>query len=277
MSKRIILISAIVLVIAAVVCVGINHLNFTEKLSFSDKSDDIDRDRDSKDESNDVDKDHASEDKSDHIEKRRALEDGYVIIYEAAIDNPTDEQMDTALSLMRTRLDGLGYHEATVKKQGKKRIKVEIPSVSDPEETAKILGATARLQFVDYEGNVVLTDSDIKDAIAEYDSINEMGSNEHYILLKLKPEGVQKFADATERVSALPYGQNYIAIMMDEIPISIPSVNERIESKECIISSTDFTAESAKNLAAQIRSGQLPFTLNPIEIKAKTKTQKNQK
>ncbi len=248
MSRSIIKLTAIVLVIAAVVFVGIYGLDFTDEIRFPGVLD------------------------SDGIVQGLDLKGGSVIVYEAAIDNPTDEQMDTVTSMMRTRLDGLGYQEATVTRQGTKKVRIEIPSVSNPDEAAKILGATAQLQFVDYEGNVVLTGSDIKDAKAEYGQTNEMGSNEHYVSLKLNPEGVQKFADATERVSLLPQGQNYIAIMMDETPVSVPTVGERIDSEDCIISGADFTAESAKNLAAQIRSGQLPFTLNQVELRAVSAT-----
>ncbi len=69
---------------------------------------------------------------------------------------PSSDEMTTAISMLKARLDALNYTEATVAKQGDNRIEVEIPSVSDPEEAVQKLGATAVLTFADADGNVVM-------------------------------------------------------------------------------------------------------------------------
>ena len=51
--------------------------------------------------------------------------------------------------------------------------------------------------------------------------------------------------------------------MMDDTVVSSPRVSEEINSDSCVITG-DFTAETAQNLANQIKSGQLPFNLNTI-------------
>ena len=187
--------------------------------------------------------------------------------YEAQVDNPTDDQMDTVASMLRTRLDGLDYTEATVTRQGTKKVRIEIPSVSDPSEAAETLGSVAELKFVDYQGNEVLKGSDVKTASAEFGQLSEMGASEHYVSLELTDEGAKKFSEATATAAALPEGQNVIGILMDETIISMPRVQQQITDTHCVISG-DFTAETAKALASNIKSGQLPFSLAQTELRS---------
>ena len=244
MSRSIIKLVAIVAIIAGLLFVALYGLDFTEDVRFPGVLD------------------------PDGVVQGLDLKGGSVIVFEAQEENPSDEQMDTVANMMRTRLDGLGYSEAVVTRQGEKKVRIEIPSISDPEEAAATLGATAQLKFVDYEGTEVLTGGDVKTASAEYGQVSEMGNAEHYVSLTLTPEGSKKFAEATGRVAALSAsGQNYIAIMMDELVISAPSVSQRIDSEDCIISGS-FDAETARALAANIKSGQLPFSLSQVELRA---------
>ena len=195
------------------------------------------------------------------------LKGGSVIVYEAQVDNPTEDQMDTVASMLRTRLDGLGYSEATVTRQGAKKVRIEIPSVSDPTKAAETLGSVAELKFVDYQGNEILKGSDVKNAAAEYGATSEMGASGHYVSLEFTDEGAKKFSEATGTAAALPEGQNVIGIMMDEVVISMPRVQQKITDTTCVITG-DFTAEEAKALASNIKSGQLPFSLAQAELRS---------
>lgn len=195
------------------------------------------------------------------------LKGGSVIVYEAQIDNPTDDQMDTVASMLRTRLDGIGYSEATVTRQGAKKVRIEIPSVSDPSKAAETLGSVAELKFVDYQGNEILKGSDVKNAAAEYGATTEMGTSGHYVSLEFTDEGAKKFAEATGVAASLPEGQNVIGIMMDDVVISMPRVQQKITDTTCVITG-DFTAEEAKSLASNIKSGQLPFSLTQSELRS---------
>ena len=243
MSRSIIKFTAIIAVIAALLFVALYGLDFTETARFPGILD------------------------PDGVVQGLDLKGGSVIVFEAQEENPSDEQMNTVANMMRTRLDGLGYSEATVTRQGLKKVRIEIPSVSDPEKAAETLGATAQLRFVDYQGTEVINGSDVKTAAAEYGPIDQMGRSQHYVSLTLTSEGAKKFAEATGRVAGLSDGNNYIAIMMDELIVSAPRVSERIDSEECIISG-EFDAETAKALAGNIRSGQLPFSLSQVELRA---------
>ena len=199
------------------------------------------------------------------------LKGGSVIVYEAQVENPTEEQMNTVSSMLRTRLDSMGYPEATITKQGEKKVRIEIPSMSNPEMAADSLGATAQLQFVDYESNVIITGNEVKTAAAEYGPTDSMGASSHYVSLEFTDEGAQKFSEATGRIAGLPQGQNFIAIVMDDTAISMPMVQTQINDTACIITG-DFTSEAATNLAANIKSGQLPFTLEQVELRSVSAT-----
>ncbi len=244
MSRSIIKFTAIIAVIAALLFIALYGLDFTDSVRFPGVLD------------------------PDGVVQGLDLKGGSVIVFEAQEANPSEEQMNTVANMMRTRLDGLGYSEATVTRQGTKKVRIEIPSISDPEQAAASLGATAQLKFVDYEGTEVLTGSDVKTASYEYGPTSEMGASEHYVSLTLTPEGAKKFSEATARVASLASsGSNYIAILMDDMIISAPMVSQQIDSEECIISGS-FEAESAKALASNIRSGQLPFSLAQVELRA---------
>ena len=244
MSRSIIKLTATIAVIAALLFVALYGLDFTDKVRFPGILD------------------------PDGVVQGLDLKGGSVIVFEAQEANPSDEQMDTVVNMMRIRLDGLGYTEATITRQGTNKVRIEIPSVSDPDDAASTLGATAQLQFMDAQGNVVLTGADIETATAQYGQITELGAAENYVELKLKPEGRDKFTTATANAAALKStGENFIAIVMDNNLLSMPYVEQTINSDTCTISGS-FDAKSAQSLAANIRSGQLPFTLSQVELRA---------
>lgn len=198
------------------------------------------------------------------IRKGIDLAGGSVITFEANVDNPTEAQMDIVESIFNTRLTNAGYTEARMSRNGG-QITVEIPSVTNTDEAASLLGSTAKLSFRDADGNVVLDGAtDIKDAKYQYGSMSEGGAAEAYVQLTLTQEAVTKFADATRAAAARQSdGTNYIAIFMDDQMISAPSVKEEINSETCVISGS-FTPATAQELANQIKSGQLPFDLSAI-------------
>lgn len=203
------------------------------------------------------------------IKRGLDLAGGSVIVFEAdTTESVSSENMEAVQQVLRNRLDTNGYFEATVSQQGDNRVRVEIPSVTDPEEAVEILGATAQLTFRDYEGNVVLTGGeDVIGAKAVYEQIDTNGTKGYLVQLKLSKNGQKKFAEATEKIAPLTDGNNFIAIYLDETQISSPSVSEKIDSETCVITG-DFTQEQAKQLAGQIQSGQLPFGLKDVELRS---------
>lgn len=214
-----------------------------------------------------------SEQAEEDIESESEKKDGasLVWIFEADKENPTKREMALAKSVFIARLNGAGYTEAEVSVD-KNWIIVEMPvtdSIKDQHEMSEevdgLLGKTARLTFKDADDNIVLDGAtDIKTAVYEYGSTSNMGTATHNVKLILKPEAVSKIAEATRKASMrADEGKNYISICIDENIISSPRVNEEINSDELVITG-NFTPETAKMLASQIKSGQLPFSLKLI-------------
>lgn len=249
MSRSIIKFAAIILVIAALFYVGLFGLDFTDDIRFPGIMDE------------------------DGITQGLDLKGGTVIVYKAQADEVTDDEMDTVVSMLRTRLDYQGYTEAAITRQGSDKVRVELPDVQDAQQAVETLGATAQLKFVDMEGNEIMTGADVKNASAEFGQTEEgVSKNSYYISLELTNEGRTKFAEGTGRVAGLAASnQNYIAIMMDEQPISTPRVAQKIDSDKCVITG-EFTAEEAKSLASNIKSGQLPFSLEQVEVRTVSAT-----
>ncbi|MCD8391082.1 MAG: protein translocase subunit SecD [Firmicutes bacterium] len=198
------------------------------------------------------------------IRKGIDLAGGSVLTFQAQAENPTEEEMDSVEAVFETRLNSAGYTEARISRGEDGKITVEIPEVTDTEEAKNLLGSTAKLTFVDADGNVVLEGSDVKTANYQYGQTSSTSAAESYVQLQLTTEGKEKFSEATATAAAASSeGKNYISIMLDDEIISSPSVSEQIDSDTCVITGS-FTTEEAKLLANQIKSGQLPFDLEVI-------------
>jgi SecD/SecF fusion protein len=59
----------------------------------------------------------------------------------------TAKSTDDALEVLRRRVDELGVAEPTLARSGDRRIIVELPGVTDPEEAVEVIGRTAQLTF----------------------------------------------------------------------------------------------------------------------------------
>ena len=207
-------------------------------------------------------------DESYGIKRGLDLVGGSIIALEPETDNPTSDEVDAAMQVIRTRLDQQGYFDAVVTKQGDKVIRAEIPDIDDPETAVQLLKADAVLKFTDYDGNVIMEGkTGVEKAQSVYGPIDNSGRDAYHIQLTLTSEGQAAFAEATEIAAAKSSGQNVIKILLDDAEISSPQVHERIDSKTCIITG-NFTEQSAKILADQIQSGQLPFSLKENELRS---------
>ncbi len=203
------------------------------------------------------------------------LAGGSVITFEAQAENPTSEQMDAVKSVYETRLNGAGYTESRISINEGGKVTIEIPNAGAPateedkaetvdtDAAVELLSQVAKLTFRDADGNVVLEGTDVASAQSIYGQFSETSMPQYYVQVKLSPEGVDKFAVATEKAAAETTGRNFIAIYMDENLVSAPSVNEKITQDTCVITG-QFTAEDSNRLANQINSGNLPFEMKKI-------------
>ena len=210
---------------------------------------------------------------------------GSEITYEAVIPDGTSESnissgMSAAITMLRQRMDSLGYSEATVTKQGDDQIVVDIPAVDNPEEAAEQIGTTAVVEFRtwDYDEaagtGMVLTGKGIASARAEYSAVDETGVQKWHVVLEFTDEGREQFAEMTKYAANQTDGNNYVAIYLDDTVISQPQVsseyqNTGIDSDSAIITlGNDTGSEYANYLADIISAGKLPFALENVKMES---------
>ena len=209
---------------------------------------------------------------------------GAEITYEADLEGADvsaeelSEGMKAAQTMLRERLTTFGYTEADVYLSGDDRVVVAIPNIDDPEEAVQMLGSTAKVTFVDADGNVILTGDDLTGASMAYGDVDNTGFSVYYVNVDLSTEGQKKFTEATKQVASRTDGSNYISIMMDDEVISAPYVDAKyastgINSEHVSITlGSNATQESASRLAGLIASGQLPFSLQNIQMESVSAT-----
>jgi preprotein translocase subunit SecD len=210
------------------------------------------------------------------------------LLLEAKRKDPSDPAMDRARDVVERRLGAAGAAGVTVVRQGPNRLLATFGGARDSAPIKALIGRSARLEFrlVDLmvspeqlnsgeagpgtrilpytsEGGAsriavrrppIVTGAMIVDAQAGFDQIGEPTVN-----LRFDEAGRRRFAQATRENVNRPF-----AIVLDDVVISAPNINEPILGGEAQISG-GFTPESAKALATMLRSGALPFDLVVVE------------
>jgi protein-export SecD/SecF family membrane protein len=188
------------------------------------------------------------------------LKGGVTVVYAPRNTVPSSQEMESALSLIRRRLDAKNYTEAEVGLQGSNQIRVDIPGIDDPEAAVSELGKTALLSFRDEEGNTLLTGTDVADAQREISSTAQGTAGSYGVSLEFTSSGQSKFSEATSANLG-----KAISIYLDEQLLSSPTVQSVITDGRASITGT-FTAEEAETLARSIREGSLPFALDVLSV-----------
>jgi preprotein translocase subunit SecD/SecD/SecF fusion protein len=135
----------------------------------------------------------------------------------------------------------------------------------DPEAAVNELGQTAVLRFIEgteYDlTKVALTGEHVKSAKSQTQQDETTGSLEYVVALEFDSEGTKLFGETTTRIVG-----SQMSIWMDENCLSAPTVQAALTDGKAIISGS-FTAETSKELADQINSGALPFSLTTASFK----------
>ena len=220
--------------------------------------------------------------------------------FKMTLDLPEDEAerikklaVAQALETIRNRIDQFGVSEPDIRMQGKNRILIQLPGISDTQRAKDLIGRTALLEFklvnedadpqsaeksgpppgsellyqvrrnadTNRETKVpyvlikrsLLTGAYLTDARVQIDS----QFNEPYVTIKFDRKGARIF----ERLT----GENVkkrLAIVLDNKVYSAPVIQEKIGGGEARITGY-FTTEEARDLAIVLRAGALPA---PVEI-----------
>ncbi|MEA2101322.1 MAG: protein translocase subunit SecD [Thermodesulfobacteriota bacterium] len=198
-----------------------------------------------------------------------------------------DAAVSQALETIRNRVDEFGVSEPVIIPEGKERILLQLPGVTDPERAKDLIGKTAVLKFklVDEEHSIgdalagdvplgsyiaytkdgyrevllkkrtVLTGNLLDDARMSISS----GSSASYVSLTFSREGGRIF----ERITRDNVGKR-LAILLDGKVYSSPVIREAISGGRAIIEGR-FTDTEASDLAIVLRAGALPAPVNIME------------
>ncbi|MFA7603200.1 MAG: protein translocase subunit SecD [Novosphingobium sp.] len=211
---------------------------------------------------------------------------------DAGIDQAINAAMDTAIEVVRKRIDALGTREPDIRRLGANRIDVQVPGLKDPRALIVLLGKTAKLEFKLVDETAL--PSDVAQGIAPPGSeivpctdagacrgqpaiaVKRLGgikgdqltnavqstdarTNEAVVSITFDQQGGAKFAKLTTENVNKPF-----AIILDGKVLSAPNINEPILGGSAQISGS-FTIESANQLAIALRSGALPVDLKVVE------------
>lgn len=217
-----------------------------------------------------------------NIQQGLDLQGGVQLVLQADMSKIPSGDRATALEstreIINRRVDMYGVTEPNIitsKMNDQYRIIVEMPGISDVESAISLIGKTAQLDFRELPVELAdatpsamllfsyvstgLTGKDLKRASVQFGSSNISG--EPVVALEFTSEGSAKFAEITKRNL-----QKQVAIFLDDMPVTAPTVQDEITSGQAIISG-NFTTDSAKSLVIQLNAGALPVPIQIIEQK----------
>lgn len=211
------------------------------------------------------------------------LKGGVSLTFKVAVEEvPVSEReqaLESARAVIERRVNLFGVSEPliqTAKVNKDSRIIVELPGVTDVKQAVDLIGTTAKLTFwektstisgklpPDYPINgqdlgslkkTDLTGTDLSSSAVVFDP----NTGKPQVQLKFNAAGGRKFGEITKRNVGKP-----LPIVLDNIIIEAPNVNEAILTGDAVISG-NFTQESAKALSTQLNAGALPVNLSVLE------------
>ena len=161
--------------------------------------------------------------------------------------------MNGTMSIIQQRLADKGFTEVNVQQIGGDGIRVEIPDVQD-DTVLDLIGAAAKLEFRDPNGEVFMTGDMVKTATYYY------SEGDHQIAFTLTDEGTKVFGDMT----AANIGKS-LSIYLDGELLIAPTVQSAITNGSGVINGLG-SAERATTIAAKIQSGALPLELTQQKV-----------
>jgi preprotein translocase subunit SecD len=217
------------------------------------------------------------------------------------LDQAVTQAMETAVDVVRKRIDALGTREPTIIREGTNRIVVQVPGLKDPTALKNLLGQTAKLEFklVDVTAQPAdLTKGTVPpgDEIAPCLDAGKCAGlpwaapvKGVYAMAVKRLGGIrgdeltnasQTFDPQTNApVVSIEFNQQGgekfaklttentnkpFAIILDGKVLSSPNINTPITNGSAVITG-GFSVQSANALAISLRSGALPVDLKVVE------------
>jgi preprotein translocase subunit SecD len=215
------------------------------------------------------------------------LQGGTHLVYEADLSELPKEEHGSSMQGLRDvierRVNLFGVEEPVVQIQETdrySRLIVELAGIKDPAQAIEMIGQTPFLEFKEpkenyqeiaernqkiYDGEIegeiedpfeptLLTGKYLEKAEPTFDQT----TYQPQVSLKFNSEGAELFEEITSRNVGKP-----LAIYIDGIPLSAPTVQEAISRGEAVITGS-FTIEEVQSLSRNLNAGALPVPINLI-------------
>lgn len=191
------------------------------------------------------------------------LRGGAYAVFHAANSsgNGYDRLMDQSVTVISRRLSLRGFSAATVTRQGKNNIRVEIPDAVNPSDLLEFLGTGANLEIIDPEGTVIATGADLTAATA-----GGTEANAFTVDLTLGEIARENFATSTEKFVGQPY-----RVTLDGAEIAAPTFEAQVTDGRVQVGGIADKAE-AQRIVLLLRSGALPVALSRADYDARSAT-----
>jgi preprotein translocase subunit SecD len=234
----------------------------------------------------------------DFLKRSQKTENGVTTVIMELTKEESDQveklAVDQALETIRNRIDQFGVAEPDIRRQGEKRMLIQLPGIKDTDRAKDLIGRTALLEFklVDdtrdvnaaVQGNVpagrevlyrveedaesgktsnipfllkrrtLLTGASLTNARVDFDQFNIP-----FVSINFDKKGARVF----ERITGDNVNKR-LAIVLDDTVASAPVIQEKIAGGQARITG-NFTLEEAKDLAIVLRAGALPAPVNILE------------
>ena len=202
------------------------------------------------------------------------LAGGTHLVFQADMSQIPQEDQDSALEGVkenierRVNLFGVAEPLIQTSKTGSDyRLIVELAGVEEVSQAIDLIGQTAQLDFrelvpeatetaslTDYQ-ETGLTGKELARSQVQFDP----NTGQPVVGIEFNSEGAKKFAEITKRNVGQPVG-----IFLDQLPVTLPLVQEEITTGEAVITG-EFTLDEAKKLSIQLNAGALPVPVKVIE------------
>ena len=207
------------------------------------------------------------------------LQGGTHLIYQADLSGLAEDNYDSSMQGLRDvierRVNLFGVEEPVVQVQDQRLI-VELAGIKDPNQAIAIIGQTPYLEFREQKENyqeIIEKNQKIAESgegemedpfqatvlTGQYLEKAELGFDQttyqSLVSLQFDDEGAKIFEELTEKNIGKP-----LAIYIDGVPISVPTVQDRISGGKAQITGS-FTIDEAKTLARNLNAGALPVPI----------------
>jgi preprotein translocase subunit SecD len=202
------------------------------------------------------------------------LAGGTHLVFQAEMGGIAESDRDSALEAARENIDrrvnlfGVAEPLIQTSKIGDDyRLIVELPGVGEVDQAIDLIGQTAQLDFRELSPEATeaasladfqetdLTGKDLARSRVQFDP----NTGQPVVGLEFNSEGAKKFAEITKRNIGRPVG-----IFLDQLPLTLPRVQEEITSGQAVITG-EFSLDEAKKLSIQLNAGALPAPIKIIE------------